>query len=217
MTYNINLDLRNGEHYAFSCYNAKERNLELQNILSEYDDSDIVYLDYDKEYASGDRHLGKVLVDNTKTFSKILEENSVKPVNKDDEKEVKEKRYIDTDDILSKTEYIHESYLNDLLMDIWKEIYNHKPFSEYDEDFLCNCYLELYKLERENRWILEGYMSEKLIDYSLLVRASNEHYLLIKIVGIVLAYIEAPFNFIDSLYFDEWSKEEMKYFGERWG
>lgn len=97
MTYHINLDLKNGEHYSMSCYNAKERNLELQSILSEYDNDDIMYLDYDKEYVSGDRCLGKVIIDNTKPLSQIFEENGVRPLNSDTKNEEQEKEEQEND------------------------------------------------------------------------------------------------------------------------
>ena len=93
------------------------------------------------------------------------------------------------------TNYIHEKYLNDLLMDIWNDIYNHIPFETYDENFLYQCYLELLKLDRENNWIMEN--KDNDIVWS---KAHNEHYIIIRVAGKLLAYIKEPFDFIDSLY-----------------
>lgn len=190
MTYHINLDLKNGEHYSMSCYDAKERNLELQSILSEYDNDDIAYLDYDKEYANGDRCLGKVIIDNTKSLSQIFEENGVKPHKKD------------TD------EYIHGQKLESMVSKMWDEFYN---VELYNEEFLNHCYLELFKYDRENRWILESDTNN-----DMWFKAHNEHFLILKLVGKLLVYINEPFEFIEELY-KPWSAYEVARLNEKWG
>lgn len=124
------------------------------------------------------------------------------------------KKYINTDNVSAKTEYIHDKYLNDLLMDICNEIYNLTPFETYenpllktyDENFLHKCYLELFKLDRENRWIMESENSDIVWN-----KAHNEHYIILKVAGKLLAYINEPFDFIDSLY-EDWTDEEIKTF-----
>ena len=102
--------------------------------------------------------------------------------------------------------YIHEKYLNDLLMDICNEIYNHTPFETYDENFLNRCYLEIFKLDRENCWIMDNETND-----IVWIKAHNEHYIILRIVGKLLAYINEPFDFIDSLY-NPWTDEEMETF-----
>ena len=104
------------------------------------------------------------------------------------------------------TNYIHEKYLNDLLMDICNEIYNHTPFETYDENLLNECYLEIFKLDRENCWIMENETND-----IVWIKAHNEHYIILRIVGKLLAYINEPFDFIDSLY-KPWTDEEIKTF-----
>ena len=104
------------------------------------------------------------------------------------------------------TNYIHEKYLNDLLMDICNEIYNHTPFETYDENFLNRCYLEIFKLDRENCWIMDNETND-----IVWIKAHNEHYIILRIVGKLLAYINEPFDFIDSLY-NPWTDEEMETF-----
>lgn len=104
------------------------------------------------------------------------------------------------------TNYIHEKYLNDLLMDICNEIYNHTPFETYDENLLNECYLEIFKLDRENCWIMENETND-----IVWIKAHNEHYIILRIVGKLLAYINEPFDFIDSLY-NPWTDEEIKTF-----
>lgn len=190
MTYNITLILKNGEYNSIKCYNAKERNLEMQSILSEYDNDDIEYLDYDKEYASGDRVLGKIIIDNTKPLAQIFEENGVKPLNKD------------TD------EYIHEQKLESMVSKMWDELYN---VELYNEEFLNHCYLELFKYDRENRWILESDTNN-----DMWLKAHNEHYLILKLVGKLLVYINEPFEFIEELY-KPWSAYEATCLNKKWG
>lgn len=109
------------------------------------------------------------------------------------------------------TNYIHEKYLNDLLMDICNEIYNHTPFEIYNENFLYQCYLELLKLDRENCWIMDS-----VNDDIVWSKAHNEHYIILRIVGKLLAYINEPFDFIDSLY-EDWTDEEIKIFEQKLG
>lgn len=198
MTYNINLDLKNGEHYSFSCYNAKERNTELQNILSEYENDDIVYLDYDKEYASGDRKVGKIIIDNTKTFSEILKDAGVKTIKKDEEKE---------------SNFIHENNLEFMISRMWEELYNREPFDPYDKEYLKNLYFDLFDFDREDTWLLNQVL---VINYDLWLKAYNEHFLIINLIGRIGAYIEEPFDYIETLY-QPFSNDEKEKYMKEWG
>lgn len=192
MTYNITLVLKNGEYNSIKCYNAKERNLELQSILSEYDNDDIEYLDYDKEYVSGDRLLGKIIIDNTKSLSQIFEENGVKPLKE------------------STDEYIHEHILDSMVFKMWDEFYN---VELYNDEFLNNCYSELFKFDRENRWIM---MQESDIDYDIWMQAFNEHKIISKLIAKIFAYIIEPFGYIENLY-KPYTSKEIACYEKKWG
>lgn len=189
MTYNITLVLKNGEYNSIKCYNAKERNLELQSILSEYDNDDIEYLDYDKEYVSGDRLLGKIIIDNTKSLSQIFEENGLKK---------------------STDEYIHEHILDSMVFKMWDEFYN---VELYNDEFLNNCYSELFKFDRENRWIM---MQESDIDYDIWMQAFNEHKIISKLIAKIFAYIIEPFGYIENLY-KPYTSKEIACYEKKWG
>ena len=118
--------------------------------------------------------------------------------------------------------YIHEKELNSLLMDMWEELYYDVMFKEndydfvlykkYDEDFLTNCFLELFKYDRENMWII----GTSTIETSIWNKAYDEHLIILKTAGRLLSYIIEPFDFVDALH-AKWTEEEMKLFEQEWG
>lgn len=104
--------------------------------------------------------------------------------------------------------YIHEQKLESMVSKMWDEFYN---VELYNNEFLNHCFLELFKYDRENRWILESDTNN-----DIWIKAHNEHYLILKIVGKLLVYINKPFEFIDELY-KPWSAYEAACLNEKWG
>lgn len=104
--------------------------------------------------------------------------------------------------------YIHEQKLESMVSKMWDEFYK---VELYNVEFLNHCYLELFKFDRENRWILESDTN-----YDMWFKAHDEHCIILKLVGKLLAYINKPFEFIDELY-KPWSAYEVACLNEKWG
>ena len=113
-----------------------------------------------------------------------------------------------------KTEnYIHEKELENMLTRLWDELYNHESFTPYNENYLKSLYSDLFKLDRENTWIINEVL---IIEYDLLTKAYNEHFLIINLIGRICAYIEEPFDYIDTLY-KRFSDNEKENYMKKWG
>lgn len=130
------------------------------------------------------------------------------------QEETKEKKYIDTDEVSIMTKnYIHENELEFMVTRLWEELYNHEPFTPYDENYLKSVYTDLFSFDREDSWLINQIL---LIDYDLWLKAYNEHYLIINLIGKICAYIGEPFDYIDNLYKPYTNKEKMNY-SKKWG
>ena len=124
------------------------------------------------------------------------------------------KKYIDTDDVsLMNKEYVHENELEVMITRLWDEIYNHEPFTPYDENYLKSLYSDLFKFDREDTWLINNVL---IIEYDLWTKAYNEHFLIINLIGRIGAYIEEPFDYIDTLY-KPFSDDEKEKYMKEWG
>ena len=109
--------------------------------------------------------------------------------------------------------YIHEKELENMIIGLWDEIYNHEPFTTYDENYLKSLYLDLFNFDREDTWIINEVL---VIEYDLWSKAYNEHFLIINLIGRIGAYIEEPFDYIDTLY-KPFSDDEKEKYMKEWG
>ena len=107
--------------------------------------------------------------------------------------------------------YIHEQELASMALEMWNKIYNHTPFTPYDEKYLKTLYNDLFKFDRENRWIL----MHASVNYDIWMQAYDEHSLISKLIAKIFAYIE-PFDYIENLIKPYTSEEETCY-KEKWG
>ena len=113
-----------------------------------------------------------------------------------------------------KTEnYIHEKELENIISELWKELYSHEPFTPYDENYLKSLYLDLFNFDREDSWIIN---EVTIIEYDLWSKAYNEHFLIINLIGRIGAYIEEPFDYINTLY-KPFSDDEKEKYMKEWG
>lgn len=129
------------------------------------------------------------------------------------DKDIPEKHYIDTDDLEVKKQrlYIHEQELEYMIPEMWDKLYNHTPFTPYDEKYLKSLYQDLFNFDRENRWIA----MHVNVNYDIWMWAYDEHNLISKLIAKIFAYIE-PFDYIENLIKPYTSKEETCY-KEKWG
>lgn len=110
--------------------------------------------------------------------------------------------------------YIHETELENMVSELWTELYdNHEPFAPYNVPYLESTYKELFDLDRENLWIMKQGMD---IDLSIWNEAYSEHYLILTLIGRISAYIEEPFDYIETLY-KPYTREEISCYEERNG
>lgn len=113
-----------------------------------------------------------------------------------------------------KTEnYIHEKELENMISGLWDELYSHEPFTPYDENYLKSLYLDLFNFDREDTWIINEVL---IIENDLWSKAYNEHFLIINLIGRIGAYIEEPFDYIDTLY-KPFSDDEKEKYMKEWG
>lgn len=113
-----------------------------------------------------------------------------------------------------KTEnYIHEKELEDMISVLWDELYIHEPFTPYDKEYLKSLYSDLFKFDREDTWLIN---QVTVIEYDLWLKAYDEHFLIIKLIGRICAYIEEPFDYIDNLY-KPFSDDEKEKYMKEWG
>ena len=151
-------------------------------------------------------------IENNRNYVSI---ESITKVTKKKEVNVNELFLIRTEKLIKEESYnyIHEKELENIVTGLWEEIYNHKPFTPYNKEYLNTIYTDLFNLDRENHWIIQQ-ASE--IDYDLWYRADNEHYIISMLIARVFAYIEEPFGFIENLYKPFTSKEKAR-FEKKWG
>ena len=109
------------------------------------------------------------------------------------------------------TNYIHEQELASMALEMWNKIYNHTPFTPYDERYLKTLYKDLFNFDRENRWIV----MHASVNYDIWMQAYNEHHIISKLIAKIFAYIE-PFNYIENLT-KPYTSEEETYYKEKWG
>ena len=107
--------------------------------------------------------------------------------------------------------YIHEQKLASMVLELWNKIYNHTPFTPYDERYLKTLYKDLFNFDRENRWIV----IHASVNYDIWMRAYNEHHIISKLIAKIFAYIE-PFDYIENL-IKPYTSEEETYYKEKWG
>ena len=129
------------------------------------------------------------------------------------DKDIPEKHYINTDNLEVKKQhlYIHEQELEYMIPEMWDKLYNHTPFTPYDEKYLKTLYQDLFNFDRENRWIV----MHASVNYDIWMQAYNEHNLVSKLIAKIFAYIE-PFDYIENLIKPYTSEEETCY-KEKWG
>lgn len=108
--------------------------------------------------------------------------------------------------------YIHEQKLETMVLEMWDKIYNHTPFTPYDEKYLKSLYQDLFNFDRENRWIV----MHASVDYDIWMQAYNEHNLISKLIAKIFAYIIEPFGYIENLIKPYTSEEETCY-KKKWG
>lgn len=107
--------------------------------------------------------------------------------------------------------YIHEQKLEYMISEMWDKLYNHTPFTPYDEKYLKTLYQNLFNFDRENRWIV----IHASVNYDIWIQAYNEHRIISKLIAKIFAYIE-PFDYIENLIKPYTSEEETCY-KEKWG
>lgn len=112
------------------------------------------------------------------------------------------------------SDYIHENDLEFLVSKLWGELYdNYKPFDTYNKEYLKALYLNLFNFDREDIWLLNQVL---VIGYDLWLKAYNEHFLILNLIGRISAYIDVPFDYVDTLY-KPFSDDEKEKYMKEWG